>query len=265
MQPDTKKPLVSFPGPRGRIPKHICQVPAFPSLPLGPTVAPPRTKHQVDSTYAGGWTLDYEDNSLWVFPNFLSEMDLKAYVTAASTVTRAINDLKHARTSDSRSFVRYYTGSKQVPAHVNDLAFRVRQRIPGINGLSFVADHLFGATHAGGGGLWEHSEVGKQTVVLFSLGQTRYLRLREKRFRAKDEKRANYLASVALSHNTVVILHGDTFQRNYKMSMEKFADQDQASTHHLLKLCYDRFEPIELMNPEAEHEPDISGLMDLEF
>jgi alkylated DNA repair dioxygenase AlkB len=205
----------------------------------------PGLKGQTTVDTEGVVDLDAE-NKLVVVHDLLAPSELDAFVASAVTVPRYTgksvhNSVKPRRqvcyTMDGMPF--FYSGRKhptvRFPEHVTDLllpkcAEALARYIPEnrFQKLSNGIDILYGPEFARGGSIGAHSddEMKWGLVVIYSLGQTRWLRLRS----TMDGKWTN----VEARHNSLIAMYGDTFQSRYTHQIDKLSSTEPV--HHRLSL-----------------------------
>jgi alkylated DNA repair dioxygenase AlkB len=186
------------------------------------------------------------DNKLILVHDLLAPSELGTFIASAVAVPRytgksAHNSVKPRRevcyTVDGMPF--FYSGRKhptvKFPAHVTDLflprcAEALARYIPEnrFQKLSNGIDILYGPEFARGGSIGAHSddEMKWGLVVIYSLGQTRWLRLRSK----VDGTWTN----VEARHNSLIAMYGDTFQSRYTHQIDKLSRTEPV--HHRLSL-----------------------------
>lgn len=191
----------------------------------------PRFKGQRVIDQAGITHLD-DANSIIIAHDVLNAKEVKSYLRGASTIARfvgksAFNAMKPRReicyTVDGEPYI--YSGrrhpSQQYPPHVLAAIPRwmacVDKHLPNncFRKLSHGIDIIYGAEFDRGGSSGAHGDNELQwgLVIIYSLGQTRYLRVRR---RSNKE-----FINVEMPHNSVIAMHGATFQWDYTHQVDK--------------------------------------------
>lgn len=192
-----------------------------------------------------------DDNTLIFIKSALSEEAVKTYIDAAVAVRRvqgtsAFNSVKpryevfYTPTGVSYRYSRTEHATYTYPEHVTEAIHAIEDAItameeesmPHFGELDTTGDILYDATLKCGGRCGEHSDDERAwpIVVIFSLGQTRYLRLRE--IGGKRE------FNVEMSHNSVVVMAGDTFQKRYTHRVDFLAKTEPVGARLSLNVRY---------------------------
>jgi hypothetical protein len=98
--------------------------------------------------------------------------------------------------------------------------------------LSSGIDIVYSAEFERGGSVGTHSddEIHWPVVIIFNLGQTRWLRVRSKKTKAWYNAR--------LKHNSLVIMYGNTFQERYTHQVDKLGKSDTIGTRLSLNIRF---------------------------
>jgi len=98
--------------------------------------------------------------------------------------------------------------------------------------LSTGIDIIYDASFPRGGSISAHKDDEQDwgMVIVFSLGQTRYLRIR----RESDKSWYN----VEMLHNSVVVMYGPTFQQKYTHQVDKLHASDVVGVRLSLNVRY---------------------------
>ncbi len=208
----------------------------------------PAFKSQVVYNHSGVFKLDAE-NSVSIEYNFLSADVLKEYLQSAASVPRvsgksAYNSVKPRReicyTVDGRSF--RYSGilhpTSRYPPHVIQLLPLFQEYIDRVfpqnvfRRISGALDILYSPEFERGGSAGAHSdnELDWGLVLIFSLGQTRYLRVRRK-------SNGDYF-NLEMRHNSAVVMHGKTFQELYTHQVDKLSKDEEVYYRMSLNVRY---------------------------
>ena len=200
---------------------------------------------------------DDDENTLVVLLDFLEPDRLQKYLEKASKVQRVqgkglYNHMtpryEVAYTTDGRP---YNYGNKtrhtiEYPKHVRKLVKRMLRKIQktfkaagtsnAYTELSTGVDIEYGNDLALGGSIGAHSddEMDWGMVAVFSLGQTRYFRVRAKETRKGTRKWYN----IPLKHNSLVVMHGKTFQKKYTHQVDKLKPKDSVGTRLSLNVRF---------------------------
>lgn len=185
----------------------------------------------------------------------LSPDALAAYLAAAARVERRAGPSAYGHTKP-RAEVCYhvegaapyaYSGrahfARVYPAHVRALAdvllarceaaLPVGARPNAFRTLSHGVDILYSEDFERGGSIGAHSDdeiAGWGLVLIFSLGQTRWLRIRD--------KATKQWTNVSLRHNSLVAMHGADFQRLYTHQVDKLHEGEPVGARLSLNLRY---------------------------
>lgn len=178
-----------------------------------------------------------EENSIGVIYDAFELTVLKPYIESSLKVDRisgksAFNSMKPRReicytiTGNSYKYSGVKHNSAQYPDHVLDIIPKIRDHISLLfptntfNTISNGVDIIYDSQFVGGGSIGAHGDnEGKWgLVVIFSLGQTRWLRIR----RLSDKKWFN----VEMRHNSLIMMHGKSFQMLYTHQVDKLKDSE---------------------------------------
>jgi len=100
--------------------------------------------------------------------------------------------------------------------------------------LSSGVDIIYDASFPLGGSISAHKDDEQDwgMVIIFSLGQTRYLRVR------CDTDRKWY--NIEMTHNSVVVMYGPSFQKNYTHQVDKLHRDDKIGVRLSLNMRYEK-------------------------
>lgn len=86
--------------------------------------------------------------------------------------------------------------------------------------LSHGVDIVYPSTIPGSGSISEHSdlELDWDMVIVYSLGQTRYFKVRDKLTRK--------VVNVPTPHNSLLVMVGESFQKKYTHSIDRLKKND---------------------------------------
>lgn len=99
---------------------------------------------------------------------------------------------------------------------------------------SSAVDIIYDSTFPRGGSISKHKDDEKDwgMVMVFSLGQERYLRIRS------DETGKYY--NFSMPHNSLVVMYGETFQKKYTHQVDKLLETDKVGTRLSLNIRYQK-------------------------
>lgn len=212
----------------------------------------PQFRDQAVLEESGIHSLD-EDNAVLVFHDVLQPEELKAYLAGAATVTRKSGrsgyGVKPRReicySPDGQPYVysRVQHATTIYPDHVLPLITKFEEIVNdtltkdgyGSNLYktpSSVVDIIYDETFPLGGSISAHSDDEDEwgMVVVYSLGQTRWFRVRNK------ETKQWY--NMPLVHNSLVVMYGPTFQSLYTHQIDKLKTQDKVKVRLSLNIRY---------------------------
>jgi len=225
----------------------------------------PLFKQQKVINQCGVFKLD-KNNSLLVQHDFLTDNELTDYLSGAANITRfsgkaVFNSVKprheicYTITGEPYRYSRLLQPTIRYPTHVVNI-------IPGILGavessfpgnkykeLSNGVDILYSNEFVRGGSMGSHSddEMHWGLVVIFSLGQTRWLRIRK--------KSNGTFFNIEMRHNSLVVMHGSSFQQLYTHQVDKLYKEEDVQSRLSLNL---RFREVDSVLPELV-QPAESG------
>ena len=193
--------------------------------------------------------IEMEDgNRLLVFPEFLSQKELVAYCTVSVGVERKQGasgfNLKPRfevcytpdglpyRYSGKSHFTTHY------PQHVLKVADRMVEKmeeaVPSnpFSELSTAVDIRYGKELKQGGSISAHAddEMPWGAVCVLSLGQKRWLRVQSVRTRE--------YTNVALTHNSLIVMYGRTFQQKYTHRVDKLSPKEPVFDRYSLNVRF---------------------------
>jgi alkylated DNA repair dioxygenase AlkB len=189
-------------------------------------------------------------NCLVLIKKVLPEEVSDAYSLHAERVERfqgpsAFGQLKPRKevcyTLDGKPYV--YSGVSHLtlpyPEHVKnivpELLNKLREFVPdnSFNELSNGVDIVYSNEFVRGGSISAHSDDEKRwgLVLIYSLGQTRWLRVRR-----KSPPKTWY--NVEMTHNSLVAMHGHTFQKEYTHQVDKLSIGESVGTRYSLNLRF---------------------------
>jgi hypothetical protein len=214
----------------------------------------PRPKFRgtvIDQT--GYFPLDSNGNTLIRLENVLNDQQQKDYLKAAALVERQSGrsgfgqkprlEICYSPSGQAYTYSRIKHNTTTYPQHVTDLIdiahAQINQllqntglpRCPYIHYTSGV-DILYDATFPRGGSISRHKDDEEDwgMVIVYSLGQTRYLRVR------RDSDAAWF--NVEASSNSLIAMYGDNFQRDYTHQVDKLPASAQVGARLSLNVRF---------------------------
>lgn len=191
--------------------------------------------------------------SLAVVHDVLSETQVEDYIDAAALVARASGrsgygmkprrEVCYRPAGDAGAYV--YSGVAHTtlpyPAHVLALVDEFRTRVEALLPanefvrLSNGIDIVYSAEFPRGGSIAAHGDNERADwglVLVYSLGQTRWLRVRHRATGA--------WINVELRHNSLVAMHGAAFQRDFTHQVDKLGKDEPVHARLSLNLRFGR-------------------------
>lgn len=195
--------------------------------------------------------LDDEGNVLVFIKNALSSDVVSNYISTALMVKRTRGTTAYGITKpryevfytpDGQPYV--YSGvshaTSTYPSHVETIIAEVEDAIasqgydnmPHFGQLDITGDILYDDTLPCGGSVGAHADDEREwpIVVIFSLGQTRYLRIRD----LKSDRMIN----VEMSHNSVLVMAGESFQKRYHHQVDRLHEKEAVGARLSLNIRY---------------------------
>lgn len=190
-----------------------------------------------------------DGNKIILIYDVLSTCEVEKYLEYAMMVDRKSTRVGYGHmkprkelcyTPSGRPYVysRVAHPTTMYPDHVLDLLIILENRLdkvvvdrPYQVGSSAV-DICYDATLERGGSIAAHKDDEEDwgMVIVFSLGQTRYLRVRN------DETKK--FINVEMRHNSLVVMYGDTFQKMYTHQVDKLSSNEPIGTRLSLNVRY---------------------------
>jgi hypothetical protein len=219
-----------------------------------PCRVPPFRGQEVKNEH-GVYRMD-EENSIVLLHDVLSPSEIKKYLTEASKVPRQSGrsgfGLKprkeicytpsgqpYVYSKISHRTIRYPLHVMEVLAIIEpqvDEAITLTETSPSNEyvELSSGVDIVYDSSFPRGGSIAAHSddEDNWGLVVIFSLGQTRYLRVRS--------LETKQWCNIEMPHNSVVVMHGPSFQKRYTHQVDKLHKDEPVYTRLSLNVRYKR-------------------------
>jgi len=196
----------------------------------------PRFTNQT-MVYKNGYHALDSENAVILQNNMFDLDTLQGIIDHEVETERKSTDLKYAftpryevcYTTTGRPYT--YSGVKRFtqpyPEHIlemiNPFLITVQKHLPFKNVYTKMSNGiniLYCSDFKKGGSVSAHSddEMKWGLVIIFSLGQTRWLRIRHK----KTKKWTN----VKMKHNSIVCMHGPSFQEKYTHQVDKLKDKE---------------------------------------
>lgn len=196
------------------------------------------------------FNLDEEGlNSVIHISNVLDSAQLGDYIKCAATVPRVQGIGAFMKEKPRKEVFYKHSGSYvysnvehctyPYPQHVNDVITQLENAISSACGvtlpfgkLDITGDICYDSSILRGGSVGAHSddEAHWPFIVIFSLGQTRFLRIRN--------KSTKEFTNVELAHNSVVIMQGETFQKLYTHQVDKLFKDEPVGVRLSLNIRY---------------------------
>jgi alkylated DNA repair dioxygenase AlkB len=214
----------------------------------------PSFRNQIVLNRPGITPLD-DVNTIAIKYDFLPAAVLQEYLEEASRVLRysgksAFNSIKPRRevcyTIDGQAF-RYSRISHQTtkyPPHVLKLMpffnnaiqeFYPQNRFKELSGgLDIIYSPEF--ERGGSAGRHRDSEMKWGLVLIFSLGQTRWFRIRQ--YEENSPQPTPQYYNIEMKHNSVIMMHGKTFQQLYTHQVDKLSKEEEVYYRLSLNIRY---------------------------
>lgn len=208
----------------------------------------PKFRGQTTISTPGKHVLDDNGNCVLILHDALSLDEMKKYLSKAALVTRTTGPSVYGHTKPRREVCYSPTGESYVysrishptdkfPKHVLRVLKVFNEYIDDIldnpfRELSNAVDIIYDSQHPRGGGISAHSDDEDEwgMVMIYSLGQTRWLRIR-------DKITKKYM-NVKLLHNSLVVMYGNTFQSSHTHQVDKLSLRDVVYSRLSLNVRY---------------------------
>lgn len=190
------------------------------------------------------------DNTVYLISNVLDRNQLANYLEHAITVPRVQGPAAFGNEKPRKEV--FYTHCKEsyvysgighctyaYPQHVNDVITELEDAVSSacdvslpFGELDITGDICYDSSILRGGSVGAHSddEAHWPFIMIFSLGQTRFLRIRN--------KFTKEFVNIEMAHNSVVIMHGATFQALYTHQVDKLFKDEPIGTRFSLNIRY---------------------------
>jgi hypothetical protein len=214
--------------------KKVCYIVSMSDIVVeAQTSKRPAFRGQTVIDQQGIYKLD-DENSVLVVENLLDKQALAEYLSCAVSVERKSGrsgfgvkprqEICYSPTGDPYVYSRIKHPTKKYPDHVLtlvDTATRAVEKLVGKHPYTVIdsgVDILYDDTFPRGGSIAAHKDDEDDwgMVIVYNLGQTRYLRVR------RDEDKRWY--NVATKHNSLVVMFGRTFQQLYTHQVDKLSE-----------------------------------------
>jgi alkylated DNA repair dioxygenase AlkB len=214
----------------------------------------PRFLNQITFEQTGCFQIDLARNHIILIKDILSPLVLQEYLEAAMKVERTSSRSAYGQMKPRKEVCYTPTGqpyvyskiahpTKPYPPHVRKIMPLLEQAIdrklsmmhqplrPWLRPTSAV-DICYDATFKQGGSISAHSDDEENwgMVLIFSLGQTRYLRIKD--------KTTKEWWNVELTHNSLAVMYGATFQDRYTHQVDKLVPGEPVGTRLSLNIRY---------------------------
>lgn len=205
------------------------------------------------------YSIDIDDtNSVLVIPNVLSDSQLEQYINRSIEVDRVRGKsafgmdkprIEVAYTIDGNPFS--YSGKQhyttRYPSHVTDIIPILLNEVDEELGessdweLSTGIDIIYPSIFPGSGSIGAHSDDEAMSmygrhwdlILIYSLGQTRYLRVRRR------DRIGDYI-NIPLNHNSLVAMYGPTFQEIYTHQIDRLKKDEPHHDRHSINIRFFR-------------------------
>lgn len=204
-----------------------------------PLVAPipcnqPSFKGQHVITMPGVRKLGSGSNTLLFALNVLNDSQLQNYLKNATLIQRVSGrsgfgqkprlEMCYSADGSAYKYSRVFHPTMKYPSHVLDVASILLEKVNTLlsaenisnpfQKLSNGVDILYSEQFARGGSISAHRDDEEQwgLVIIFSLGQTRWLRVR-----SNNKEWWN----IKMGHNSLIAMHGKTFQSDFTHQVDK--------------------------------------------
>lgn len=191
--------------------------------------------------------------SLLMMDNLLSEVELKRYLEEAATINRVSGragfgikprkEMCYTSTGESFKYSGVNHTTMQYPDHVMHAISQMEKRTDELllrefghksqfRALSSGIDIVYDKSFPRGGSICAHKDDEKKwdMVMIFSLGQTRYLRVR-------SDLTKEYI-NVEMDHNSLVVMYGENFQKLYTHQVDKLSENEAVGTRLSLNVRF---------------------------
>lgn len=208
-----------------------------------------------------------KNNSLLVQHELLTSNQLTEYLSGAANITRfsgkaVFNSVKprhevcYTVSGEPYCYSRLLQPTICYPPHVLNIVPAILEAVESsfpdnkYKELSNGVDILYSNEFVRGGSMGAHSddEMHWGLVVIFSLGQTRWLRVRRKSNGA--------FFNVEMRHNSLIAMHGCSFQQLYTHQVDKLYKEEEVQCRLSLNL---RFKEVDSVLPEVVVVPSIDS------
>lgn len=202
------------------------------------------------------------ENTLLIIRDVLDEQQLKSYIKSACNVERIRGPSAYGQrkpryemcySTDGKLFNYSNINHSTVvyPKHVKTVLPIFLDRISEEYGqdvrqyrLSHGIDIVYPSTLPGSGSIGEHSDLTLpwDMVVAYSLGQTRYFKVRRVKDTPRDlparDKTTRTVINVPTPHNSLLVMIGPTFQKKYTHAIDKLKSKDKLGYRMSLNARY---------------------------
>lgn len=193
-----------------------------------------------------------DENAVGLFLNILQPNEIDEYLTEAIKVSResgisgfGIKPRKEiCYTTDGKPYIyskKQHT-TFEYPNHVlkliNQFLLIIDNHFPS-NPYKFLSngvDILYDSSFPKGGSISAHKDDEDHwgLIMIYSLGQTRYLRVRN------DITKQFY--NIKMEHNSLTVMYGETFQKNYTHQVDKLSTNDMIGSRLSLNIRFKKQE-----------------------
>lgn len=190
-----------------------------------------------------------DGNKIILIYDILSKLEVDEYLECALTVDRKSTrsgyghmkprkELCYTPSGEPYVYSRIAHPTTSYPDHVNRLLLILENRIDEevidrpYRIASSAVDISYDATLERGGSIAAHKDDEEDwgMVIVFSLGQTRYLRVRS--------DITKEFVNVEMRHNSLVVMYGDTFQKTHTHQVDRLSPKEPIGTRLSLNVRY---------------------------
>ena len=196
-----------------------------------------------------------DNNYVFIVKDLLDDESLSRYLSDASTVNRVRGDGVFGHKKPRYEICYTIDGNPYRYSNINNETIRYPQHVLELQSilmnrfidessklglqlnkdmfeLSTGVDILYTKDLKGSGSIAAHSddEMHWPLILVYSLGQTRYFRIRN--IATKE------FTNVEIPHNSLLAMYGEDFQTKYTHQIDKLKDKDELHDRHSLNIRY---------------------------
>jgi len=185
-----------------------------------------------------------DGNHLLIVHNALTPELRVSYLQQAGDTQRVLNtagnsmEMNYTRDGSVPSYANINQPTESLPAHILELSEPVSSSIS-----SAIAGHMYtvldtcseiqlGKSLSCGGSIRQQSDYSSQwgCISMLSFGQTRWIRI--------SKNGAQGTMNVSMPDNSLLIMHGPSFQDQYQHQVDELPSEHPVGTHLLLKMRF---------------------------